>query len=257
MAVNMTKIGNLDVRSWDIGSGKPLLYLHGFEHHPGDASFLQKLAKNRRVVAPEHPGFGDSTGIEDMRSIFDIALHYRRVVETLIGSEPIDVIGHSLGGMFAAEFAAISPYLVRKLVLVDSFGMWLDEEPAADPFGLLPAQIEKAKWFDPANAPKPEPCALASDNKGEVAIFRTKNLGSATKFLMPLPDRGLSRRLNLIKAPTLVIHGESDGFVPRSYSEAIAAGIKDAKVKIIAKAGHLPMLEQEDDFLAATEEFLK
>ncbi len=44
-------------------------------------------------------------------------------------------MGHSIGGMLAAEVAAIAPDVVRRLVLVDAFGLWLDEEPAMDPFG--------------------------------------------------------------------------------------------------------------------------
>ena len=53
--------GVLQVRVWMEGDvpERPLLYLHGFEHHPGMAPFLQRLAQGRRVYAPEHPGYAN------------------------------------------------------------------------------------------------------------------------------------------------------------------------------------------------------
>lgn len=254
MTMTMSKVGAYDIRCWTSGSGAPLLYLHGFEQHPGNAPYLQKLAGKRKVIAPEHPGFGESTGIEDLQHILDVALHYRQLVEDW-GQGPVDVIGHSLGGMFAAEFAAVSPHLVRKLVLVSPYGLWLDDEPAPDPF-VLPADVmAKAKWHDVASAAA-ETSAFTDTEKLEQAVFRAKNLGSATKFMWPIPDRGLGRRLRYIKAPTLVVRGETDGLVSAAYAQAFAEGIGGAKTASIAAAGHLPMVEQEAAFLKVVEDFL-
>jgi pimeloyl-ACP methyl ester carboxylesterase len=252
--MSMSKVGAFDVCSWTGGSGSPLLYLHGFEQHPGDAPFLRALSETHSVLAPEHPGYGESTGIEDLQHILDLALHYRSVVEDW-GVGPVDVIGHSLGGMFAAEFAAISPHLVRRLVLVSPYGLWLDEEPAPDPFVLSPEAMTAAKWHDPAAAAG-ETSSLTVEDKGEKAIFRVKNLGSATKFMWPIPDRGLARRLSFIQAPTLVLRGESDGLIPQSYAQAFADGIPGARLERIAAAGHLPMVEQQTAFLKAVDDFL-
>jgi len=256
--VKMTreKLGALEVRVWSGGSGAPLLYLHGFEQHPGDASFLNRLARHREVRAPEHPGFGESTALEENYDVIDVALHYRRLIESW-RSAPVDVVGHSLGGMFAAELAAISPHLVRKLVLVDAYGLWLDDHPLPDPFALSPRDLERAKWCDPAKAPTPEPSAFEANGNAEaLAIFRAQNLGTATKFMWPIPDRGLSRRLPYVKAPTLIVHGEADGLIPTGYADAFARSISEARVAIIRNAGHLPMVEAEDQFLAAVDQFL-
>jgi pimeloyl-ACP methyl ester carboxylesterase len=250
------KMGALEVRVWSGGSGAPLLYLHGFEQHPGDASFLNKLARNREVRAPEHPGFGESAGFEENYDVIDVALHYRHLIESWKNG-PVDVMGHSLGGMFAAELAAISPHLVRKLVLVDAYGLWLDDRPLPDPFALSPKDLEGAKWCDPAKAPIPEPSAFdANGNRDALAIFRAQNLGTATKFMWPIPDRGLSRRLPYVKAPTLIVHGEADGLIPPGYAEAFARSIHEARFAMIRKAGHLPMIEAEDQFVSTVDEFL-
>jgi pimeloyl-ACP methyl ester carboxylesterase len=253
MNLTREKVGAAEVRVWSGGTGAPLLYLHGFEQHPGAAPFLVALGEQFAVRAPEAPGFGQSTGLEEMHDLLDMSLHNRALVEAW-GRGPVDVVGHSLGGMFAAELAVIAPHLVRRLVLVDPFGLWLDDTPLPDPFTQSPDALAKLKWHDPANAAK-EPTAFdaATDNK---ATFRTINLSATTKFLWPLPDRGLSRRARYIAAPTLIVHGESDGLIPVRYSEELAKLIPGASFKRIRNAGHYPMVEQEAAFNDAVETFL-
>ncbi len=255
MKMARERLGTFDVRVWSAGSGAPLLYLHGFEHHPGAASFLNGLSRNHEVRAPEHPGFGESTRFEDPYDVIDVALHYRSVIESWTGGA-VDVVGHSLGGMFAAELAALSPHLVRRLVLVDAYGLWLDDTPMPDPFALAPKDLERAKWHDPERAPIPEPSAFEAGDGAAMAIFRAQNLGTATKFMWPIPDRGLNRRLLYIKASTLIVHGAADGLVPPAYAEAFARLIPKARVSVIRNAGHLPMIEAEDEFIATVNDFL-
>jgi pimeloyl-ACP methyl ester carboxylesterase len=256
MKVEKESLGGLDIRVWSAGSGAPLLYLHGFEQHPGAAAFLTRLARNHDVRAPEHPGYGESTSIEENYDVIDVALHYRRMIESW-NRGPVDVVGHSLGGMFAAELAALSPHLVRRLVLVDAYGLWLDDHPMPDPFAMAPKELDRAKWFDPNKAPMPEPSAFdAHGDADALAIFRAQNLGTATKFMWPVPDRGLRRRLPYVQAPTLIIHGEADGLIPAAYAEAFARLIPKARVAMIRKAGHLPMIEAEDEFISTVNDFL-
>jgi pimeloyl-ACP methyl ester carboxylesterase len=154
-SLDIKNIGSFSVNLWQEGSGTPVLFLHGYERHPGGAPFLQKLAETHTVYAPEQPGYGSSTGFEYIQDMFDVVLFYRELIRSW-GHESIDVIGHSSGGMIAGEIAALNPGLIRKLVLVDSFGLWLDDQPSQDPFGAA-EQVLAAKWHDPAAVPKPEP----------------------------------------------------------------------------------------------------
>jgi pimeloyl-ACP methyl ester carboxylesterase len=256
MSLSVTTVDGFRARVWSAGEGAPMLYLHGFEHHPGDAAFLQRLARGRRVFAPELPGYGESTGFEAVDGILGITLYHRQLVESW-GAGPVDVIGHSLGGMLAAEFAAICPHLIRRLVLVDAYGLWLDEVGMPDPFVLSEKQLAAVKWADPAHA-SAEPSLFAPNpaNPNLAVLERAKNLSTATKFMWPIADRGLRSRLPLISAPTLIVHGAKDGLVPSVYAEEFARLIPGASVRIIEGAGHLPMVEQEDAFVAAVEEFL-
>jgi pimeloyl-ACP methyl ester carboxylesterase len=253
MKVSREKIGNAEVRVWRGGKGAPLLYLHGFEQHPGGAPFLEKLCETFEVCAPESPGFGQSSGLDEMHDLLDMALHIRAVVEGW-DRGAVNVIGHSLGGMFAAELAVIAPQLTKRLVLVDPFGLWLDDEPLPDPFIQAPDALAKLKWHNPANANK-EPSAFDEMTDGSRHTFRTINLSAATKYMWPIPDRGLARRARYIQAPTLILHGESDRLIPLRYSEALAKLIPGAEMRRLRDAGHYPMIEAEEPFLDAVQSF--
>jgi pimeloyl-ACP methyl ester carboxylesterase len=253
--LEIPNVGQFDVEVWEQGSGEPLLYLHGYERHPGGAGFLRRLAEDRRVFAPELPGYGRSVGFEQFTDVLDVVLYYRELVGSW-GVDRIDVVGHSLGGMFAAELAAVSPHLVRRLVLVNPFGLWLDDQPALDPFG--PAdEVKAAKWH--GDPPKDEPTNFVpvADDPYAAILFTAQNLGTATKFMWPIADRGLRRRLPHVDAPTLVVHGTSDGLVPTAYAEEFVRLIPDATLAQIADAGHYPMVEQEAAFVSAVRSFLE
>jgi pimeloyl-ACP methyl ester carboxylesterase len=244
------------------GEGSPLLYLHGFDGHPGEAPFLQRLASatGRRVYAPETPGCGESTGIEQIDDIVDMTLFHRQLVETLgLGASGVDVVGHSLGGMFAAEFAALCPQLTRRLVLVSPFGLWLDEAQVPDLFAMSPGQLQRSTWHDPESPVAQQTLTAMANGAGggvAAAVMRAGNLSTAGKFLWPIPDRGLLKRLPFVKAPTLVVVGASDKLVGPTYGEAFASGIAGARLATIANAGHSPMIEQPEEFERVVTEFL-
>jgi pimeloyl-ACP methyl ester carboxylesterase len=256
MTVERQTVGEFEINVWSEGTGEPVLFLHGYERHPGSAGFLTRLAERHRVLAPEQPGYGSSTGFEHIRDMTDLVLFYR----SLIGSwdiPQIDVVGHSMGGMLAAELAALAPQVVRRLVLVDSFGLWLDDLPAPDPFGSA-RRVLAAKWHDPESRPDPEPTIFVPDpdDPDAGALFEAQNRATATKFMWPIAERGLRRRLKYVTAPTLVVHGASDGLLPLPYAQEMVNLISDARLHVIDEAGHYPMIEQEDAFVEVVEGFL-
>lgn len=260
MATSEVSVANgaFKVNVWSAGSGgTPLLYLHGFDGSVGEPQFLQRLAETRQVTAPEHPGFGTSTGIEQIDDIIDMALYYRQFIETM-GFGQVDIVGHSLGGMFAAETAAISPYLVRKLVLVAPFGLWLDETQIPDLFIMSPTALQRNTWHEPESPVAQQVLSnLTAGVSGPAAVVtRAMNLSAAGKFLWPIPDRGLKKRLALIKAPTQVIVGASDKLIDPVYGRAFADRIAGAQVDVVEDAGHLPQFEQEDEFVRLVTKFL-
>jgi pimeloyl-ACP methyl ester carboxylesterase len=70
------------------------------------------------------------------------------------------------------------------------------------------------------------------------------SLACTGKFVWPIPDRGLQKRLHRITAPTLVVWGKQDGIVSPVYAGEFASRIAGARVELIDDAGHLPQLEQ-------------
>jgi pimeloyl-ACP methyl ester carboxylesterase len=76
------------------------------------------------------------------------------------------------------------------------------------------------------------------------------------KFVWPLPDRGLKRRIHRIAAPTLIVWGEGDRIAGPGYAEEFAKRIGGARIAMIGKAGHLPHLEQPEAVTKAVLDFI-
>ncbi len=249
--------GAFKIKTWSAGSGRPLLYLHGIDGLNGWPSWLDGFTGAWRVVAPQQPGFGSSTGLDHLESFLDLSLFYLDLIEAL-GMERPAIIGHGLGGNIAAELAAINPHAVDKLVLVAPTGLWNDEDPGVDVFAITEPEMTKIAWHDPEGAVKRGLVKIPkTDNQKRAAILdRAKALSTAGKFLWPIPDKGLDRRAYRITAPTLLVWGASDKIVPPSYAPLFRKLIAGSKVVRIPRAGHSPMLEQPGRFVAAVKEFL-
>jgi pimeloyl-ACP methyl ester carboxylesterase len=235
------------------GEGPPLLYLHGAAGPMSGAAFLGDLAKRFTVYAPAHPGFGPGQGVEHLDDVLDFTLYYLDLFDEL-GLSKTHVIGHSLGGMLAAEIAALAPQLLDRLVLVCPAGLWLDQVPIPDFFTFSPEQLVKSALHDP-RGPVGE-MMLAQFQDPDLALDSYRCLASAGKFLWPIPDKGLKKRLHRLKMPTLVLWGASDGLIPTAYAEAFRSAIPSARVTILNGAGHLPMLEQREEFVDSVLHFL-
>ena len=125
--------GRFSVEIFTYGSGEPLLFLHGagglFEPYPA----LEQLGRDFKVIAPHLPGYGESTGGEKIDDVIDAALFYHQLMDDL-HLDSAYIVGDSMGGMLAAEVAALDVHRARKLVLVAPAGFWLDEHPIPDFF---------------------------------------------------------------------------------------------------------------------------
>ena len=235
------------------GSGAPLLFLHGAGGPMIGAPFLDELANHFTVYAPAHPGFGAGEGIEHLVDIIDFALYYLDFLDELQIDNP-HIVGHSMGGMLAAEIAALAPYQLNRLVLVSPAGLWLDEKPIPDFFTFNPQQMVKAALHDP-EGPLGQ-MLLKQFESPEMMLEMHKSLASAGKFLWPIPDKGLKKRIHRIQCPTLVLWGASDKLIPPAYGKAFLKAISGARLVTLNSSGHLPMLEEQAAFVQAVTNFL-
>ena len=247
------KPSGIRIQVVEAGKGRDLLYLHGAGGHmPGDP-LIAALATKYRVVAPLLPGYGQSTGEDGLRDMLDVTLHALDVLEALKLKAPI-VVGHSMGGMIAAEMAAIAHTEVSKLCLLAPAGLWLDDHPIADIFSKLPYELPGLLFHDAEAGQK----LLASGGNMEdpeflkqFLVMNARRLGMAGKLLFPIPDRGLVQRLHRITAKTLIVWGREDVLIPPLYGDAFKKAISKSKLVRIAKAGHAVGQEKPEAVLQA------
>src|SRR6202167_5907043 len=133
------------------GEGAPVVYFHGPFGQEWDG-FLDDLAAYRRVYAPAHAGAEQTEDLDQLDGLSDLVLYYDDLFDRL-GLERVDLIGHSFGGMVAAEYAATFRDRVGKLVLIDAMGLWRDEAPVQDHLLVAPDKLVKLLFHDPS---KPE-----------------------------------------------------------------------------------------------------
>jgi pimeloyl-ACP methyl ester carboxylesterase len=249
--------GKFNVQLVEGGSGNSLVYLHGAGGFTGWAPFLDQLAEHFHVYAPAHPGVANSDGLEHLDHLWDLVLFYEELLEAL-GVEHTYLVGHSYGGMLAAELAAHRPERISRLVLLGSLGLWLDEAPVADFFVLTPSERAPLLWHDP-NSPAAQAYLARPEDptaRMEVDLDRTKTLSAIGKFIWPIPDRGLTKRVHRITMPTLLLWGDSDGIVPPVYGKAFQRLLPHATLKVLKRCGHLPQLERPEEFISVVRNFL-
>jgi pimeloyl-ACP methyl ester carboxylesterase len=245
-------------RVFEAGSGAPLVFFHGAGGLLRDNPFLDDLARRHHVLAPEWPGYGESTGEELLEDMLDFALHGWDVVEALGLSRPY-LIGHSMGGMIAAEMACLAPHDLSRLVLVSAAGLWLDAQPIPDIFAALPFEIPGLLFADPVQGAALLTGGLDLDDMDALKDFyigNARRLAMAGKILFPIPNRRLSKRLYRLTAPTLVVWGAADRLIVPAYAERWKAMIPGARVVTVEAAGHMLPYEQPDALVRALGDFL-
>lgn len=242
-----------------VGSGAPLVYLHGPWGLAPERGFLERLAETGTVYAPKFPGTsrGNPDGVRTLDSWLDLVVYYGELFDHLALDAPA-LVGHSFGGLLAAEIAAAAPASIGRLVLIDSVGLWRDDLPVKNWMLLTHDERQPSLFHDPGCAGAQAFFRVPSDAAERVDTLSQMIWAQACtgKFVWPVPDRGLKNRIHRIGAPTLIVWGSSDRIVAPAYAKEFATRIKNARVEMIESAGHLPQLEQPDAVVSAMRGFL-
>ncbi len=263
MEQTITEVEVLGRRIHEIrgGEGEPLLYLHSAMGEAVWLPHLQQLAARYELHAPAHPGFLTSQGIEEIRDIEDLVMHYLAYMDRM-GWESVNLIGMSLGGWIAAEIAARYPERVKNLVLVSAVGIWIPEQPIADIFAVdsrFPERFTRLLFHDPdcpAAKMIPSPGDMSLPEEMLVNIMNALAATAKIGWNPLLHDPRLEAMLPRVRAATLVLWGASDRIVPVEYGEKFARLIPDAKLQIVPACGHLIPLEKPAEFDQAVTGFL-
>ena len=241
------------------GNGPPLVYLHGPWGLAPDRGFVARLAAHRTVFAPKFPGTsrGEANAVHALDSWHDVVVYCGELFDKLQLASPA-VVGHSFGALVAAECAAVAPRAVGRLVLIDPIGLWRDDHPVRNWMILSDSERAAALFAEPGGDAAQRFFAVPAEAQARIDTLSQFIWAQActSKFVWPLAERGLSRRIHRIAAPTLVVWGDADRIAAPVYAQEFARRIAGAQIALIAGAGHLPHLERGDQVVETVAKFL-
>ena len=247
------------IRVLSKGRGPSLVFFHGPWGLTWDP-FLDELARSYTVHAPEHPGTSPDAhdDVYHLDGLWDLVLCYEELMAAL-GITRAALVGHSFGGMVACELAAAYPDRAGRQALIAPLGFWRDPDRIVNWMMLEPGELRRHIFADPE-------CEAArlmfprSEVQDAAAIASRVRLvwamGATGKFIWPIPDKGLKKRIHRVEAPTLLVWGEGDRLVPPVYADEFAGRLRDARVQMVPSTGHAPHLEQPAEVARAVRDFL-
>lgn len=247
------------------GQGQPpILLLHGFDSSVLEfRRLLPRLAEQTQTWAVDLLGFGFTERPDNLEiSTVAIRQHLYQFWETAI-RQPVILVGASMGGAAAIDFALAFPDMVEKLVLIDSagyrsgpalgkaliqpLGHWATEKFLRKP--SVRQKISEKAYFNPVFAsPDAQRCAalhLDCPNWSKALISFTRSGGY----------RSVRSHLAQLQLPTLILWGASDRILGTKDAECFHRAIPGSKLIWIPDCGHVPHLEKPDEIATAILEF--
>lgn len=264
-----TAMGALSIS--DAGTGPPVLCLHGLG--ATKASLLPTvaaLAPNRRAIAVDLPGFGNS--VKPIRAAYDAAYFASATIALLdaLDLDRVDVVGNSMGGRVALELGLRAPDRVRRLALLAPSLAWLKPRPwapllrwVAPQLGLIqpaPRPLVEAIVRRLISAADEDWTAAGIDEflrsyltpRGRAAFY-----AAARNIYLEEPHGpdGLWTRLPELESPALFVWGLRDPLVPARFAEHVRDALPNASHREL-NCGHVPQLERPRETHRALERFL-
>jgi abhydrolase domain-containing protein 6 len=247
------------------GAGDTIIMLHGFGGNKDNwPRFAKYFTPNYRVIIPDLPGFGDSSKSQDAKYNIMSQVERLNLFVKKLKLTKFHIVGNSMGGSIAGNYAATYPDMVKTLALFDSAGV------------VTPVKSERALLLEKGINP-----LVAMDEKGydrllEIVFNRPPPLPPVIKKYLakqaikagPLNEKiynemtntditSLEGKLNKITAPTLIVWGDKDKVIDVSSVPIFKKKIKSSKSAIIKECGHLPMMEKPQETASVYQAFLK
>lgn len=257
------------------GDGPVVVLVHGI----GDNSttwldVMAHLARRYTVIAPDLLGHGRS---DKPRADYSVPAYANGMRDLLavLGVEQATVIGHSLGGGVAMQFAYQFPHLVQRLVLVSTGGVTKEVNPFLRLASLPPAQEVLALLRLPGALPVIRAAGTVLQRLGTDLGHETPEV---MRVLGALPDRGArSAFLRTLRAvvdwrgqvvtmldrsyltaglPVQLVWGDRDPVIPLAHARLAQAAMPGARLEVFPGAGHFPYRDDLPRFLAVLEDFI-
>jgi 3-oxoadipate enol-lactonase len=247
------------VNANETGRGAPLFLFHSLlSDRASFDAIAPDLSTSFRVIVPELPGFGGSkaAGV----SLAGIADRMAEAVRDASGGQAGVVLGNGYGGFVALQMAIRHPGLATRYIFADCGAAF--SEPGREAFRNMAAaskakglaaitDVAMRRLFAPEfQAQHPD---LMADRR---AAFLRTNEDVFRAACAQLAELDLRSELRKVKVPALVVVGEHDEATPPPMSHELAAGLPDARLKIIAGCAHVPQLQAPKLFLETIADFL-
>jgi 3-oxoadipate enol-lactonase len=251
------------IRCFVGGDGPPLLLVHGLGGAAWNFTEMQPHLAGRRLIVPDLPGHGGSSPLPAAASL-------RGFADALVPllDEPVDVLGHSLGGVIALRLAERHPSLVRRVLVAAGAGISSSTRRAELTIQLLgivqPARIAGRRVEKVATSPRLRRLVFGGlevsnpDALSERAVhgflrgpaLHTDSLGAGLALVADDPRHDLER----VRCPVLLLWGARDKQVPVTDGFEYARRLH-APLRVIADCGHLLIGERPEVCARAALEF--
>ncbi|RDH80450.1 alpha/beta fold hydrolase [Mycolicibacterium moriokaense] len=256
----------------EAGNGPPVLLLHG--SGPGVSAWsnfsenIPVFANSFRTLSLDMPGFGRSPGVVWSDAYSRIAADAVLAFVDELGIPEIDIVGNSMGGNVAAEFALANPERVRRLVLMGPGGLAVNtfspavSEGARRLFEFLadPNRERMRAWVDTmVSDPTLATDALIDDRMANA--MQPGVIASTASIFATFDDPALNRlpplwaRANRLHTPTLIVWGRDDRMLPFEGGLFPFRQLPNAELHVFSGCGHWAQIERKEEFERLVIEF--
>jgi abhydrolase domain-containing protein 6 len=244
---------------------KPLLFLvHGYTGSKENwLALTRELSKNYRVIAPDLPGWGETTRIAS--TDYGVVMQSQRLADFIasFNETPSILVGHSMGGHISGLVSARKPELISKLVLMSAAGVEFTENEFARAVlkGGNPFEVKTRAQFhaqmrlvftEPPFVPWPFDEAMVQRRRKD-AMFEASVLDSIGRGPEVI---ALQSELQNIQSPTLLLWCQDDQVIDVSSVPVFQAGIAGSQTMIMKGCGHMPMMAKPLEVAQGIETFL-
>ncbi|MCM0613800.1 alpha/beta hydrolase [Marinobacter sediminum] len=241
------------------GDGVPVLFLHGLNGNGSSwIEQLEGLSSNFRIVAWDAPGYGDSDLAGD--SITDLAQVAIQFIAK-VSSGPINIVGHSMGGLVAMKVATMAPELVNRLVLSCTHpGHGLAQDTGAD--NRYRRRLEELKTLSGEEYGRRRAKGMLPEGTSEAVFEKVAGIAAESRAegvaaaAWAIQTADLREELDQIQASTLVITCDQDRVAPLEKAKPLLQSIPDVRHVELKGLGHAPYLEDARRYNVAITDFL-
>ncbi|HEY5412760.1 MAG TPA: alpha/beta hydrolase [Caulobacteraceae bacterium] len=225
---------------YEAGEGPTVVYFHGGGTFHG-IQFAKPWTDKFRVILPYHPGFGESNDDPRIGAMQHLVLHYLDFFETL-GLDKVHLIGASLGGRLATEFAVSHNDRLKSLILAAPGGLEIPEHPPANFAGMSPEEMFITLSANQAFLAPFLPPAVPP----ELFFAQRAREGQASAKAMT-SETNLEHWMHRISVPCLLLWGKEDKVLPVGRVKAWTDRLpKATTLRIFKDVGHLTMDESPE-----------